>query len=105
MHLVSQQTLRGTSGKMCFFRLQLLAHIVRRMAFNPQLADHAVWIQLGATSMCITPSENKPTVHLPLVRTKRGGHSNICDKLFPTRQWRLGLGVNFLDVLEILHDS
>jgi len=30
------------------------------MAFNPQLADHAAWIKLGAASRCTTPSENKP---------------------------------------------
>ena len=34
----------GTSGIMCFSRLQMLAHIVRRMTFNPQLADHAARI-------------------------------------------------------------
>ena len=61
MHLVSQQTLGSKSGIVCFSRLQLLAHIVRLMAFNPQLADHVARIQLGAASRGTTPSENKPT--------------------------------------------
>jgi len=52
---------------MCSSRLQLSAHIARRMAFNPKLADHAPWIQLGATSRCTIPSENKATS--PLVQT------------------------------------
>ena len=42
-------------------RLQLLVHTVRRMAFNPQLADHAAWMQLDVANRCTTSSENKPT--------------------------------------------
>ena len=58
-----------------FSRLQLLAHIVRRMTFNPQLADHAARLQLGAASRCTTPSENKPTPP-PGVNKKRGSYKN-----------------------------
>ena len=62
---------------MCFSWLQLLAHIVRRMAFNPQLTDHAARIQLGVAST--TPSENKLT--LPRVQTKSKDHTKSFNRL------------------------
>ena len=62
MHRLSyQQTLSSTSAITCFSRLQLLTHIVRRIAFNLQLVDHAARTQLGAAGRCISPSKNKPT--------------------------------------------
>ena len=73
MHLVSQQTLKGSSGIMCFSPQQLLAHIVRSMAFNLQLADHAARIQLSAASKYA--NSQKRSSHLPLVQTKRGRHT------------------------------
>jgi len=73
MQLVFQQTLGSTAGIMCFSRLQLLAHIVRRMAFNSQLADPAARIQVGAASRCTTPSENKPTLP-PGANKKKGSY-------------------------------
>ena len=60
MLLVSQQTL----GLLA----QLLVHIVRRVAFKPQLTDHAARIQLDAARTNLTPLENKPTP--PLVQIK-----------------------------------
>ena len=60
-------------SKLRVLRPQLLAHIVRRMDFNPQLADYAARIQLGVASRCTTPSENKPTPP-PDANKKRGSY-------------------------------
>ena len=73
MHLVSQQTLVSKSGITCFSRLQLLAHIVRRMAFN--LADHAARIQLGAackyTNTTPFPGANQERGHTTFGKMRR----------------------------------
>jgi len=65
--------LGGIFGIMCFSWLQLLAHILRRINFNPQHADHAARIQLGAVIRCTTPSKTIP--HFPLVQTKEKGRT------------------------------
>ena len=68
IHLISQQTLRGTSGTMCFSWLQLLAHIVRRIAFNPQLADLS---QLDYIYVCRSVNSFQNTFATPGPRPER----------------------------------
>ena len=54
-HLLSHAPLiSADSGITCFSRLKLLVHIVRRMAFNPQLAD-------GYCQLVYHPLTHKPT--------------------------------------------
>ena len=53
------------SSILCFSRLLLLAHIVRRMALNPELADH--WVLLVGV-----PPSQKTSPYFPRCKQKEG---------------------------------
>ena len=67
------------------------------MAFNSQLADHAVRMQLVAAGRCTTPSENKPTLP-PGANKKRGSYKHLSRMTGPrsTVPWDMMVNIRIL---------